>query len=207
MLTSSSLKAKTMFGSVFFLVIAATWAASAGTFRLLQPVESDILSYSTPSFSITFRMRPGDFGIGYEGISFTITNTSDHPIEIEWDRSSMTLPNGQTSNVIHEGTRYIASGTPTPPTTIPPGGRLSDSVIPTRNISYYEGWNVSTLGLSAGSQFGVYLALSEAGTQKGFNFVFEAVEVEFDSRRLGSILIAALVLVAALALVGAVLDL
>jgi len=116
-------------------------------------------------------------GIGYEGISFTITNKSSSAIAIDWNRSSMTLPDSQTSNVIHQGTKFISAGTTLPPTTIPPGGKLSDFVIPTLSIHYLNGWYTSPMNMKAGSRFGVYLALDNAGTSSGYNFLFEAVEL------------------------------
>jgi len=207
MFRSSAPKRAVTLGWALLMVIAGSVAVSAGTFRLLQPIQSDVLSYSDVDITITFKMRPGEYGIGYEGIGFIITNNSDRAIEIDWDRSSMTLANGQTSNVMHEGTRFITSGTSTPPTTIPPGGRLSDSVIPTRNISYYEGWNVGTLGLKAGSRFGLYLAINGIETRSGYNFTFEAVEVESEARQTFSFILVMLALVAVLGLVSLALDL
>jgi hypothetical protein len=113
----------------------------------------------------------------YQRISFTLTNNSEQAIEVDWDRSSIVLPGGQTSNVMHEGTKFISAGTSTPPTTIPPGGMLSDSVTPSRNVAYADGWYIKGMNIETGSQFGLYLALGGAGTPTGYNFVFEALEV------------------------------
>lgn len=167
-----------MLGAVLLLAVAVSVSASADKFRLLQPVRSDSMSYSDENIVISFTMRPGYMGIGYEGIGFTITNKSTSAIAIDWNRTSMTLPDGQTSNIIHEGIKFISAGSSLPPTTIPPGGRLSDSAIPTRNISYIEGWYVSPMAMEPGSQFGLYLALDRAGTPRCYNFVFEAVEAK-----------------------------
>lgn len=107
------------------LVIGGSIVVYAGTFRLLSPVQSDQLFYSDANITISFIMRPGKYGIGYEGISFTITNKCSHAIAVDWNRSSLTLPNGQISNVMHEGTLFISRGTTTPPTTIPPENSLT----------------------------------------------------------------------------------
>ena len=163
-------------GVVVLVATVASATAFADTFRLLEPVENNALSYSDARIAISFKMLSQQ-GIGYEGISFTITNKSSSAIAIDWNRSSMTLPDSQTSNVIHQGTKFISAGTTLPPTTIPPGGKLSDFVIPTLSIHYLNGWYTSPMNMKAGSRFGVYLALDNAGTSSGYNFLFEAVEL------------------------------
>jgi len=196
-------------GGTLLLVIAASLAASAAaaTFRILTPVRSDVLTYSDANITISFTMRLGSYGIGYSGISFTITNKSAKAIELDWDRSSVTLPDGQTSNVMHEGTLFIQRGTSTPPTTIPPGGKLSDSMIPSRNVYYSDGWNIQSMGIKAGSQFGLYLALNGIGTSNSYNFTFEAVQVPSEVGQVGNLLLISLVLLAVLGLISLALDL
>lgn len=194
-------------GWAILLVIVASLTVSAGTFRLLQPVQSDVLTYSDENITISFRMRAGEYGIGYSGISFTVTNKSKQAIEVDWDRSSITLPSGQTSNVMHESTLFIQRGASTQPTTIPPNGKLSDSVIPSRNVSYYEGWNVGSMGIMTGSQFGLYLTINGLGTSSsGYNFTFEAVEVASEGSQAINFALAMLGLVAVLAVIAYLLD-
>lgn len=196
-------------GGALLLVIAAslTGSAAAATFRLLTPVRSDVLTYSDANITISFAMRPGSYGIGYSGISFAITNKSTQAIEVDWDRSSVTLPDGQTSNVMHEGTLFIQRGTSTPPTTIPPGGKLSDSLIPSRNVYYSDGWNIQSMGITAGSQFGLYLALNGIGTSNSYNFTFEAVQVASEVGQAMNLLLVSLVLLAVLGLISLALNL
>jgi len=139
-------------------------------------------------------------GVGYEGISFMFNNNSSQAIAIDWNRTSITLPNGQTSNVIHEGIKFISAGSPLPPTTVPPGGKLYDSVIPTCNISYSEGWYVQGMGITAGSQFGLYLVLDSDETPPAYNFVFEALEITHtESELFANLTWVALILVIAVA--------
>jgi len=191
-------------GWALLLVIVASLTVSADTFRLLQPVQSDVLTYSDENITISFKMRPGELGIGYSGISFTITNKSTQAIEVDWDRSSITLPDGQTSNVMHEATLFSQRGASTQPTTIPPSGKLSDSVIPTRNVSYYDGWNIEYMAIKTGSQFGLYLTLNGLGTSSsGYNFTFEALDVEAPG---GNLIIVSLALLVGLVLIALVLD-
>lgn len=189
------------------LVIGGSIVVYAGTFRLLSPVQSDQLFYSDANITISFIMRPGKYGIGYEGISFTITNKCSHAIAVDWNRSSLTLPNGQISNVMHEGTLFISRGTTTPPTTIPPGGKLSDSAIPTRNVFYMDGWEIHPMAIKSGSRFGLYLALDGIETTNGYNFTFEAVDVESEFSQTLSFILAMLVLVGVLGLISIALDL
>ena len=164
-------------GMALLMAVVVSVTVSADSFRLLQPARSNSLSYSDENILISFTMRPAELGIGYEGIGFTITNRSTQAIAVNWDRTSVALPSGQTSNVLHEGTKYMQAGASTPPTTIPPGGKLSDSVIPSRNISYSEGWYVHGMNITTGSQFGLYLTLDGAGMSSPYNFVFEALEI------------------------------
>jgi hypothetical protein len=165
-------------GAALLVAVGVSASVSADSFRLLQPAPSDTLSYSDDDIAISFIMRPGQKGIGYEGIGFTISNQSTQAIAVDWDRTSMTLPDRQTSNIMHEGTKYISVGALTPPTTIPPGGTLSDSVAPSRNVSLSSSghWSVKGMDIATGSQFGLYLALDGAGASGGYYFVFEALE-------------------------------
>ncbi len=165
-------------GLAVVAVLSVSVSAFADVFRMLQPARSDILQYSDQTISIYFVMRPATHGIGYEGISFLITNKSDHAIAVNWDRSSITLPNGNVSNVIHESTLLMSQSHTTPPTTIPPGGRLSDSAFPTRNVNYRNGWTILPMGIKTGLQFGLYLTFDDTEDTKGYSFTFEAVRVE-----------------------------
>lgn len=171
-------------GGALLLAVVVSVSVSADSFRLLEPTRSDSLSYSDRYIAISFQMRPGSWDIGYEGIGFTITNLSTQAISVNWDRTSITLPSGQTSNVMREGTRFMLSGTSTPPTTIPPGGKLSSSVIPSGNVYYSDGWRIRSMGITSGSQFGLYLALDGVGIPSTYGFIFEGVEVapEQDAR-------------------------
>jgi len=189
------------------IVIIAPLAVFADTFRLLEPVQSDVLTYSDANITISFTMRRGEMGIGYSGIAFTITNKTKQAIEVDWDRSSITLPDSQTSNVMHEGTLFLQRGAVTQPTTIPPGGKLSDSVIPTRNVFYHEGWNVQPMNIKTGSQFGLYLAINGLESSKGYSFTFEAMDVTPVSSSLVLLLLGMLALVVLLGLVALVLTL
>jgi hypothetical protein len=178
MSTSISVKWLAVLGGLLLLAVVVSISVSADSFRLLEPARSDSLSYSDENIVVSFTMRFGS--VYYEGINFTITNRSTQAISVNWDLSSITLPSGQISNVAHAGTKYISAGSSTPPTTIPPGGTLSNFVIPSRNIYYYSnGWSVQRMGITSGSQFGLYLVLDGApATSNGYNFIFEAIEVK-----------------------------
>lgn len=195
------------FAVALLLVAAGALTVSAGTFRLLMPVPSDTLSYSDASIKISFQMRPGNYGIGYSGIGFTITNNSQQAIAVDWDRSSITLPNNQISNIMREGTLLISRNAAAPPTTIPPGGQLSDTAFPTRNVTYSDGWYIRSMSIESGSQFGLYLALDGVEAPGGYNFTFEALEVESESRQSLNLLLVSLLLLAVLGAISIALDL
>ncbi|MHA1587465.1 MAG: hypothetical protein ACTSV9_01690 [Candidatus Thorarchaeota archaeon] len=197
-----------LLGVAILLVIVASFIVSADTFRLLHPVQSDVLTYSDANITISFTMSVGDYGIGYKGIGFTITNKSEQAIALDWDRSSITLPNGQISNIMHEGILFIDRNATAPPTTIPPGGKLSDTAFPTRNVSYSDGWHTQSMAIKSGSEFGLYLTLDGVESPGGYNFTFEAIEVvKSESRQSVNYILGLLGLLVLLGAISYLLDL
>jgi hypothetical protein len=63
------------------------------------------------------------------------------------------------------------------------------------------------MGITSGSQFGLYLALGRAGTSNGYNFIFEAVEVTSATGSLALLLVGMLGLLALIGLIGLLLVL
>ena len=185
-------------GGAVLVAMGASVGVSADTFRLLQPTTSESLYYADANISISFTMKTNAI-LGPQAIGFALTNKSKQAIEVDWNRSSMTLPDGQTSNVMHEGIKFISAGSSIPPTTIPPGGTLSNSAIPTLNVAYLDGWYIRSMGIETGSQFGLYLALNGAGVSP-YNFVFQAVEITRTAADSGSFMLIVLGMLAALAL-------
>lgn len=140
---------------------------------LVEPIESKTLYFSDSNISISFEF-PKEWG-RHKRIAFTVRNKTDKALTVIWEGTSIVLPSNQTSNVIHEGIRYMRAQEPISPTTIPPRAKLSDSVIPTANI-YYDNiggdWEVDELNFKVGSSVGLYLSFIMEGERKGYNFKF-----------------------------------
>lgn len=140
-------------------------------FQMIEPIKSETLQFSDETISIDFSFPKEDFG-QHKRISFLLSNRTDQAISIIWDACSITLPSGQTSQVIHEGIRYMHKQEPMAPTTVPPGASIQESVIPTVNIYYSDGWIVSSLELRNGSIIGLYLNLKIAEETRSYFFRF-----------------------------------
>jgi len=177
-----------LLGALLLAVVCGVVVAPASDrFRLLKPTVSDVLFYSDDKVSIVFVMLPDYYRDlferlfrDYKGIAFSMRNETSAAIAVNWDRSSITLPSGQSSGVTHEGVKYMSVGSSIPPTTIAPGAMLVDSAIPARSVHYsstLHEWAILPMGIRTGSQFGLYLALDVGGAPADYYFVFEAVEV------------------------------
>jgi len=66
---------------------------------------------------------------------FTLTNKTRFGLRILWDAAAFALPNGQSSPVMHIGTRYSACTETKVPTVVVPGSAVDDVVIPCDNVS------------------------------------------------------------------------
>jgi len=160
--------------SLFVVTVLAT---ASDTFKLLAPVENRTLAFHDEVVEIQLRFARED-GY-YRRIGFTLLNTSEEAIIIDWSRSSITLPSGEASNVMHEGTRYVDAGRYSAPITVPAGSAVLDSVIPTKRINYTsdDGWEILPMRIEGGTELGLYLTLTVAGEDRGYDFRFRAVEI------------------------------
>ncbi|MFC2099854.1 hypothetical protein ACFLSF_03390, partial [Candidatus Bipolaricaulota bacterium] len=157
---------------VLALLVVFGFAVSGDSFRLVAPVESEILEFRDESVEMTFAF-PREDGY-YRRISFTLGNLSSEPITIDWNRSSITLPSGEVSNVLHEGMEYAAAGSYAAPTTVPPGIKAVDSFSPTSNVKHTsgDGWSLLPMRIRVGSEVGFYLAVTVDGVDRGYDFRF-----------------------------------
>lgn len=165
--------------AALLLITVPAWADS---FIMTSPSANNVLSYSDETLVIRFAMRKDMTEMSltpeYTGITFTLTNKTDHAITVNWMQSSMIVPTGLTSSVIHEGTRFITARETQAPTVVPPGSTLEDSVVPTNNItSTSSGWSLERLGLVTGSQFGLYLDTEIGGIHHDYDFRFRALQI------------------------------
>jgi len=159
------------------LLAVTVLATAADTFKLLTPVESSALAFHDELVDIQFRFAREDSY--YRRIGFALLNISEEAIIIDWSRSSITLPSGEVSNVMHEGTKYVDAGRYSAPITVPAGSKALDSVIPTKRIKYTsdDGWEILPMRIDDGAELGLYLALIVDGEDRGYDFRFRAVEI------------------------------
>ncbi len=147
-------------------------AAGAFEFTLAAPTGSDILEFHDELVRVAFFFFQEDGH--YRRIGFELTNLSEEAIAVDWDLCSITGASGEAGNVTHEGVRFVNVGEPTPPTTVPPGSKLIDAVIPTASVSYSSkgGWTVGGMELYDGANIGFYVSLLVHGERHGYDFRF-----------------------------------
>lgn len=121
------------------------------------------------------------------GFSLFIENYSDADIHVLWNESSITLPSGKVSGLIHKGIKFIDRNKLQQPTTILAKSRLDEYVEPSSNIYYdtnnlgYGGvWQVTPLFsnniLQAGLSTGLNLRVMKNGAKQDYQFSFVARE-------------------------------
>lgn len=119
------------------------------------------------------------------GFSLFIENYSEEDILVLWNESSITLPNGKVSGVIHKGIKFVDRNNLQQPTTITANGRIDEYVEPNTNIYYdtsnigYGGvWQVTPLFsndiLQAGLSTGLNLRVMKNGKKEDYRFNFVA---------------------------------
>ena len=119
----------------FFSLLAFTWIGCASHYyvydvRMTHPIESRELFYENDTFSIEFHLEPKDMHV-------YLSNKTDEGIRINWDDVSMSLF-GNANRIVHKETSYAGLTFVQPSTTIPPHSKLSDYLIPTRKVRFYE---------------------------------------------------------------------
>jgi len=130
-----------------------------------------------PNYVYVYTDQKGGITGGPEQIEFRIKNLRSNPFEIVWASSSIVLPNGSASRVIHEGQRYIDKDKPAAPTVVPPDAWVSDLAAPSELITWvYDKWVTLPMfnRLRAGEGITLVLALDIDGQRKYFQMRWEA---------------------------------
>jgi hypothetical protein len=88
--------------------------------------------------------------VGNTELDFTITNKSNKSIKIVWDDAAYVDPSGQSHRVMHKGIKYTDRNNPTAPTVVVKGTTLTDMLVPTDKVTYFDGyyssgWNTAPL--------------------------------------------------------------
>jgi hypothetical protein len=75
------------------------------------------------------RVHPNGFRNG-GAFAFAIQNNSDKLLVIDWDRSSLVDERKRARRIIHAGTRLLVRNEVQAPTSVPPGARLEEFIMP-----------------------------------------------------------------------------
>ncbi len=98
------------------------------TLRLIEPVQSDTLEHETDLFKVSFEFNSLNFFVG-----FTLSNKSEEPIEIDWDKFTMILE-GESEPIIFDDTAMALKGQAKGCTTVAPGTNVSRNIGATEHI-------------------------------------------------------------------------
>lgn len=119
------------------------------------------------------------FGL-LNGITLTLKNQLDQPIEILWNETSIVMPDGTSEKIIHSGVKYIDRGKEMPNTAIPPGAKIDDKLIPIENVEYRGryGWgedpmfrsNSKTKLALRDKTMSVFMPIKLPSGKKNYNF-------------------------------------
>lgn len=165
-------------------------------YDMVKPVEDSSLKYSDDKLDFTF-------SIDDKSINFNAKNKTDRPLKIVWDEASF-VQFGKAGKVMHEGVKFAERNSSMPPTTIPPSASVEDIVLPTANVTYYEGhyttyynipasWNKNDLFINhdmnkdftkesiremVGQEITLYLPIRDnTGQELGYTFTFRVNNV------------------------------
>lgn len=77
-----------------------------------------------------------------DGFGFELKNVGQNSIKIIWNEAAFVGFDGNTSKIMHVGTKYSEREGDQPATTIIKGAKIIDSVTPTANVYYDEGYMI-----------------------------------------------------------------
>jgi hypothetical protein len=149
---------------------------------VIEVVESSDLSFVDNDAEFRFSLSKDQFG-------FVLRNTSEEPIEIDWNQVAYVDVTGESHKVIHKGVKFNDRDKPLVPTTIPPSARIEDIVLPTDYVYFVEGgygsWQNRQLfpdgdkaALYKGQTFTLFMPVKVNGTVKNYTFKFKIADVE-----------------------------
>jgi hypothetical protein len=128
------------------------------------------------------------FLVTRERLGFSLRNTTDAPIQLDWNTVSYVDQRGTAHRVMHDGVKFSARENPQPPSIIPPGAKVSDVIIPTDYVEYIgRDWHVrpmfgddlgqSWVPITEGGTFSVLLPLVINGTTENLFVTFKIEHV------------------------------
>jgi len=129
-----------------------------------------------------------DLSNGSKAIYLAIENKTDEILKIIWDEVVLIDTLGQSSGVIHEGVKYIDKDKSQVPTVILKRAKITESIIPAKNISFsnYDkssAWEISNIvsGMpkgNIGKELTLYLPIWKAGSILEYYFYFKITDFE-----------------------------
>jgi hypothetical protein len=114
--------------------------SNASALRITLPVAEArmrVLYFEIYGHAIDLLLR-GELKGGWER-GITVENSSDQPIEIDWNGSSFIDTTRSAKRIFHSGVKYTDREQSLPNTTVPPLAKVEEAAIPTANVYYSEG--------------------------------------------------------------------
>ena len=140
---------------------------------MIKPKVNSELSYEDVFIRINF--------VVFSRIIFKLENKTQNPIEIDWASASFVDTDSRAHRIIHEGVRYIERDKASPPTIVPAGANIRDTILPADYVSYESGsssgWKVEDilegkLAKYEGKTIGILLPIRLRGVLKNYQFTF-----------------------------------
>jgi hypothetical protein len=113
-----------------------------------------------------------------DGFCFTLTNTGNETVSIDWDNSYLVI-NNRTFRCIHDGIRFMEKAAPQATTPVAPGTNISDCLFPESNIELndiYEGWIQEPLNADSGEYS---IAINLSGKQENIQGSFTMIVKDY----------------------------
>ncbi len=128
------------------------------------------------------------FWMDYKRIRFEMTNRSDEPITLAWEKASYIHLDGKRHAVADERSIFSRHQLDPTPTVIKPGETIRDWVAPVRNVENLEEWTWYVYPLfdqqtprafeNRGKTFGLDLPVIAGGKTRTYGFRFAIVNVQ-----------------------------
>ena len=108
-------------------------------FSLIKPKISKELKFENDKIKVFF-------DISNKEISFILSNKTESPIEINWNKVSYVDFNKTSKKIIHKGTKFNEKDKSQTETLVPPLSNLEDLIIPNENVYYFDNeWVTNTI--------------------------------------------------------------
>jgi hypothetical protein len=144
---------------------------SGYSMKLVQPAGANGFTFEDESIKISFPLSTH--------LSFTLTNKTSAPIQIDWKNAAFTDVNGQLQKVVHNDVRDVVKVDTQPVSEVIANGSLTDTILPVSFIAQIDegSWSLRKLfhgGIETyvGKQFSLRLPLRSNGQEKEYLFTF-----------------------------------